>query len=149
MKRITIDGKEYTFEFSIEASMYADCTETITELFMHLGTAEDNKDVKGILSTIANIPKTTMTLFYAGLLEHHGDTISGMSAAKELLKQYLTEQKENGNGDFYSVMNEMITCMDDDGFFDLTGLSKMMKQAAQTEKSPKVPQDHKKKATKK
>lgn len=148
MKKITIGGKEYTFEFSIEASMYADCTESITELFMHLGTAEDSKDVKGVLNTIANIPKTAMTLFYAGLLEHHSDAITGMPAAKELLKQYLVEHKEDG-GDFPSVMNEMVSCMDDDGFFDLIGLTKMMKEAAQTEKTPKTPQDHKKKATKK
>ena len=151
MLNMNINGKEYTFEFSIEASMYADCTENVMELFSTLSEAQNKEEVKEVIKGIANIPKVAITMFYAGLMEHHGTdgdrTIMSISDAKKLIKEYLYEHKDDGTGDFYSIMEEMMGCMADDGFFDLIGLSKMMKQTE--EKLPKVPQDHKRKATKK
>ena len=149
MLKLDINGKEYTFEFTIEASMYAECVESVTNLFLKIGEAEAEENTANVLASIANIPKTTMTMFYAGLLENHSDTVKGMADAKELVKQYLVEHKEDGEGDFYSLMNKLLGCMEDDGFFDLTGLGKMMRENAQSAKTPKTPQDHKRKATKK
>lgn len=147
----TIGGKEYIFEFSIEASLYADCTEIVMELFSTLSEAQNKEEVKEVIKGIANIPKVAVTMFYAGLMEHHGvegdRTIMCLSDAKKLIATYIREHKEDDNANLYSIMEEMMGCMSDDGFFDLTGLSKMMKQTE--EKLPKVPQDHKKKATKK
>ena len=149
MLKLEINGKEYTFEFTIEASMYGDCVESVTNLFLKIGEAEEEGNTANVLTSIANIPKTTMVMFYAGLLENHSDTIKGMADAKDLVKQYFSEHKEDGEGDFYSLMTKLLSCMEDDGFFDLTGLGKMMRESEQSAKSPKTPQDHKKKATKK
>ena len=151
MKILTINSKEYMFEFSIEASLYNECTEKVTSLMVGIGAAQDKEDIKEIVSTISNIPLVAMTLFYAGLMEHHGingdKSVITMASAKELVKEYLSEHKEDGQGNFYAIMNEMIACMGDDGFFELTGLSQMMKGEDEeaTKKTPKVPQDHKKK----
>lgn len=152
MKVLNINCKEYTFEFSIEASLYNECTEQVTNLMVGIGAAQSEADIKNMISTISNVPKVAMTLFYAGLLEHHGangdKSVMSMADAKELAKTYLGEHKADGQGNFYAIMNEMIACMGDDGFFELTGLSQMLKdeEEPETVKAPKVPQDHKKKA---
>ncbi len=151
MKRITIDGKEYTFEFSIEASMYSECTENVMELFRTIGEAQSQEDARGLIKGISDISTVAVTMFYAGLMEHHGiegdRTVLSLSDAKKLVKKYLNEHKEEGKGNLYSVMEEMMEVMADDGFFEVIGLARMMR--GEEEKQPKTPQDHKKKATKK
>lgn len=149
-KVINIGNVDYTFEFTMEASLYNECTERITGLMLAIEDAEDRKDIKAILTGISDIPQVALTMFYAGLLEHHGvdgdNTITTKSDAKQLIKQFITEHKDDDLGSFYGIMNEMIAIMGDDGFFDLIGLTKMF-QAEQ--KQVKKPQDHKKKVTKK
>ena len=158
MKILTIGGRDYTFEFSIEASLYNECTEKITSLMVGVGQAKEgegadnNEKVENVISTISNVPVVAMTMFYAGLLEHHGvngdGSIKSMKDAKALVRQYLVEHKDDDKGNFYSVMDEMIECMEDDGFFELTGMTRMLKNGEEeaTKKAPKVPQDHKKKS---
>ena len=141
MKRITINKKEYTFEFTIEASLYDDCTRSVMDVFvkggMVQGAAEAN-DVEAamdnLLDTLANLPQKALTLFYAGLLEHHGPegdgSIQGMSDAKRVLAAYL---KEN-NKSFRDVLGEMMNQMAEDHFFELIGLDKATEElASQTE----------------
>lgn len=144
MKIISIGNKEYTFEFSIEASLYNDCTESVMEFMFEIGNAQEEQDTKELLKTMTSIPQTAITLFYAGLMEHHGTEISTMAKAKDLAKQHIKENGEN----FYSIIKDMLECMGDDGFFDMIGLTEMMK-TEEMPKAPKQPQDHKKKATKK
>lgn len=149
MKRITIDGKEYVFEFSIEASMYSECTENVMELFRTIGEAQSQEDARELIKGISNISTVAITMFYAGLMEHHGiegdRTVLSLSDAKKLVKKYLSEHAEDGKGNLYSVMEEMMEVMADDGFFEVIGLAKMMR--GEEEKQPKTPQDRKKKAT--
>lgn len=133
MKKITINKKEYKFEFSIEASLYDECTKSVMDMFvkggMVQGAAESN-DAEGamenLLETIANLPQKALTLFYAGLLEHHGTeegdgSITSMADAKKLLAIYLKEKKKS----FRDVLSEMMELMVEDSFFDLIGLSQM------------------------
>lgn len=145
MRRLTINGKEYTFKFSIEASLYNECTEATMNMILSFGEAqgeaesaengdENAKDrfmsaMRKTFSTVANVPKTALTLFYAGLLEYHGsagdNSIRSMDDAKKVLADYLRESENN----FYDVMNLMLECMGEDHFFELTGLSKVLKKA--------------------
>lgn len=147
MKRITIGKKEYTFEFTVEAALYNECTEKLSGLFLTLGEGQEKGDVKAVLSGIANIPQTTLALFYAGLLEHHGDcgdaSVLSKTDAKKLLKAYLDERADEENGDFYGVLEMLMICMEDDGFFKRTGLTRLFAQAQDENNMPK-PQDHKK-----
>lgn len=141
MKRITIDNKEYTFEFTIEASLYDDCTKSVMDLFVKGGMvsgAATDADLDGareyLLETIANLPQKALTLFYAGLLEHHGPegdrSINSKADAKKLLTTYL---KEN-NKSFKDVLGDMMGIMGDDNFFDLTGLNQIMTEVTENPK---------------
>ena len=71
-KILKIGGKDYKMEYSIEASLYADCTASLTGLMTEIQIAGDDKNVKKVVSELSNIPQTTLTIFYAGLMEHHG-----------------------------------------------------------------------------
>lgn len=160
MLDLTIGGKEYHIEFTIEASLYNECTEKVAGLFASIGEAADKAQIKGIVSSLADIPQTTLTMLYAGLLEHHGEdgdgTILSKKDAKKLIVQYLKEHKDDDTGSFYGIMEILIDQMGKDGFFEMTGLNKVLAQIQKAEnqekeeqKTPKAPQDHKKKATKK
>ena len=146
-KVIPIDGKEYHLEYTIEASLYADCISSLTEFMADIEIANSNKDIKKVLAGMSNIPQTALTLFYAGLMEAHGNheggdnSVPDKETAKTLITKYIKENKENGEGNFYSILEMCINQMSEDGFFDLVGLGAMM---AQKPKLRKVPQDHKK-----
>ncbi len=150
MKRITIDGKEYTITFSIAASLYNECTESIMDSFVKGGMIEesiDSKNVeeatKNIISTIANIPQRACILFYAGLLENHGadygdGSVPTLKDATKLLARYLKEHKEDNEGkgvSFVDIMNDMMEQIAEDNFFEMIGLDKMME--VQSEKKAK------------
>ncbi|MBQ8804104.1 MAG: hypothetical protein IJZ53_10755 [Tyzzerella sp.] len=148
MKLLNIGGKEYKLEFTIEASLYNECTEKTTMLMQQLAEAQKGGDAKELIKSIADIPQTTLTMFYAGLLEHHGEegdgTVISKKEAKVLVKQYFEEHKEDGTGNFYDLLGMLMEQMGKDGFFGQIGLTQGAKQA---EKTGKVPQDHKKKTT--
>lgn len=146
-KIIPIDGKEYHLEYSIEASLYADCISSITGLMADIEIASGDKDIKSVLKGMSNIPQTALVLFYAGLMEAHGNhedgdgSVPDINTAKKLIVKYIKEHSEDGEGNFYSIMEMCINQMTEDGFFDLVGLNAMMSQKP---KLRKVPQDHKK-----
>lgn len=146
MKELKIGNKVYKVEYTIEASLCNECTEKVTNLMTGFAVAETEDAKKQFISTIADIPQTTLSMFFAGLLEHHGEdadkSVCNKDDAKKLLKQYLSENKSS----FYELMEVLIEEMGEDGFFDLIGLTKMMEKAQA--KEPKKPQDHKKKNAK-
>lgn len=149
MKVINIGGKDYTFEFTIEASLYNECTEKVVSLMSSMEDAKDKESTEKLINSMSNIPQTTLTMFYAGLLEHHGEegdkTITSKKDAKKLIKQYFSEHKDDETGNFYGVMEIMVEVMEDDDFFSQIGLNQLAE--GQTKKQTKTPQDHKKKAT--
>lgn len=151
MRRLTINGKEYTFKFSIEASLYNECTEATMNMFLSFGEAQgeaeiaDSEDLasakqqymsalRKTFSSVANIPQTALTLFYAGLMECHGtsgdNTVRSISDAKKILADYLRESESN----FIDVNNMMLECMGEDNFFELTGIEKFLNQVNGEEK---------------
>ena len=139
-KVLQIGGKDYKLEYSIEASLYADCTASLTGLMTEIQIAGDSKDIKRIVSELSNIPQTTLTIFYAGLMEHHGvhpdgdGSVPDIQTAKHLIAQYLKEHSEDDTGNFFGIMQMCIEQMGEDGFFKLTGLEGMMNQFNQTAK---------------
>lgn len=143
MKILEIDGKDYKLEYTIEASLYEDCTERVTTLMLDVSDAEDENGIKNVISAIKNIPQTSLTMFYAGLLEHHGEcgdrTVLSKNDAKILLRKYFDEHKEDETGNFYGMMELLLTQMGEDGFFKQIGLEQMTRP----QKPVKKPQDHK------
>ena len=152
MKRITINNKEYTIEYSIEASLYDDCTKSVMDIFVKAGMSEHyakHGDAQAamdeIIGTMTSLPQRVITLFYAGLLEHHGacgdHSIKSKADAKEILKMYI---KESGKS-FSAVNDELMECIAEDNFFDLIGLNEMFKRAENEENLGEKPKRGRKK----
>lgn len=152
MKTITINGKDLKLEFTYEA---AECKELIQKMFGVVSGAyilkNGNKGkvaaiYDGAAEMVGEIPLICKTAFYAGLLENNPAT---EDEAKELMKAYMKENKLSYAG----LYKEIKQCMEDDGFFELSGLNEMLRDmneeaVAQAEQNqPKTPQDHQKKST--
>lgn len=159
MKTITIDGKDYTLEFSFDA---AENRELVQKMFNVVSGAYLVKNEKfsenvnekreqsvgamidGVSEMVSEIPHICITAFYAGLLENNPQTKEN---AKQLMKSYMKENKIS----FNKLFDEIKTCMEDDGFFDLSGLTEMMETMNENiekeTKKIKNPQDHKKPIT--
>lgn len=124
---LRIDNKNYKLEYSIEASLCGDCTEAVSNFMGNFAEAQGKKDVKKMLSGITNIPQSVLPMFYAGLLEHHGEdgdrTVTSLNDAKTLLKKYFKENKEEN---FYSLMQKLLEQMGNDGFFKQIGLEQVI-----------------------
>lgn len=151
-KLIRIGSEDYKLEYTIEASLYADCVSSLTGLMADIDMFGTSNDIKKVLSGISNIPNTTLTLFYAGLMEAHGTHPDGdgkvpdIQTAKQLIAKYIREHYEDETGNFFGIMQMCIEQMGEDGFFKLIGLESMMNTAMK--KPKKVPQDHKKASVK-
>lgn len=155
MKRITINNKEYTFEYSLEATFHNETVETVMDMMLASNIVQtelenskgsDNEKIEMLADAfkknISNMPQKALTLFYTGLLEHHGASGDGSvlceADAKKLLSLYI---KENDDVTLYDVLNDMINQMAEDHFFDMIGVEKMVNNVA----PKKTPQDHKRK----
>lgn len=129
-KVITINGEDYKLEFAIEASLYKECIQSITELIYRIDAGQNTRDIEQVLAGISDIPTTAVNCFYAGLLEHHGvevgdGKVPNLRAAKELARAIIKdEQSEISN--FYDLMSMCVEQMGEDGFFDLIGLSSLV-----------------------
>ena len=146
MRVLKIGNEEYKFQFDIEASLYSECTEKVTSILLGMSSANTKEEKREFIASMSNIPQTTLHMFHAGLLENHNVSLSD---SKRLISQYIKEHKEDETGSFYGVMEMLIEDMGKDGFFELIGLDKMMAKAEDqtTQKTAKMPQDHKKKQT--
>lgn len=154
-KTLNIGGKEYKLEYTIEASLCDECTEkliyflsntigaaNVEEITDDMEEAQKEKIIETVIksgiSGISNLPQTAFTIFYAGLLEHHGpsgdNTIRSKQDAKNLVRTYFKDHEEDGTDNFYDLLTICLNQMGEDGFFKRTGLEKMM---AQSTASPK------------
>lgn len=131
MKTIKIGDKEYILEFTYEA---ADCKDHVQNMFNVISGAyivrragtEDVQEsdamravIDGSSEMVADIPRICRIGFYAGMLENHEVS---MDEAKELMKQYMKENKLS----FYRLFEDLKKWMEEDGFFDLSGLNEMI-----------------------
>lgn len=153
MKTITVNGKEYKLEFGFDAVESGDLVQKMFEVKSGIYVARSAQAgnniavamLDGTSEMLATIPKICVLAIYAGCLEHNPVS---MDEAKALLKKYMKQEKKSCT----DVYNEVLMpCMEDDGFFSMSGIDKMidsMNQAmenAEQEQTPKVvPQDHKK-----
>ena len=162
MLNLKIGEKDYTLEYSF---MAAEHNETVQKMFnvvsgayliKKVGVADEKQNTDkqavaeamlgGTAEMVADIPHIVKTAFYSGLLENHNVS---QEEAYDLMKQYMKENKIS----FKKLFDDIKMCMEDDGFFDLSGLAEMMEEMnesveKQTKKrTTKAPQDHKKKST--
>lgn len=123
-----INGKNYRLEYTVEAALCDECVERTMNLFMELGEAENEKDVKKVVSAMTDIPRTALYLFYGGLLENHSDEIKGVGDAKKLVSIYFKENKDKDDANFYGLLEMCLTQMKEDGFFNQIGLGQALNQ---------------------
>ena len=160
MKKISANGKEYTLEYSFSAAEHKDTVQKMfyivsgAYLTKKIGAVEKsvNKAEKladamfeGTSEMIADIPHIVKTAFYSGLLENHNVS---ENEAYEIMKAYMKENKIS----FRKLFDDIKECMEEDGFFDLSGLTEMIAEMGENvktnlDKATKKPQDHKKKST--
>lgn len=147
---LKIENKVYQIEFNIEASLNRECVDTITEFLC--GVEVENKNpIQAVLDSVKDKPKVALVMFYAGLLENHGiegdGTVVSMADAKQLMKKYFSEHKDDGLGNYHSLYSLLLGQMEEDGFFALIGLEQTMKEVEQfVQKIVESNQANKKKA---
>lgn len=164
MKILTIGGKDYKVEFSFEAAEYKDCVDRIFKVvsgsyFMKNGPSDDGEKVSvavaimnGTSDMVSDIPKLAITSLYAGLLEHN--PVENEQAARAMFKQFVKDNPDDERASFWGMYDFLRDCMEEDGFFKLTGMDKVIakmneaaEEAEQKSTSGKTPRDHKKKST--
>lgn len=155
MKVLNIGGEDYKLEYSFEAAEYKDVVQkmfnmlTGTYVIKQGVTGEEDKEtlasamIDGVSEMVGDTPNVVKTAFYAGLLENNPVS---KEEAKLLMRTYMKENKIS----YKKLFDDIKECMEEDGFFDLSGLADMIKEMMPEEKPKKVakiPQDHKKKST--
>lgn len=143
MKTLSIGNKEYDLEFSFEAAKHK---QLINKMFKMMsgsylgrsgltGSVDETKAdraaalIDGVSDMYSDIPGTVITAFYAGLMENNA--VLNESEAKKLLKQFFKEHPDDESATFPGMFNLLKECMQDDGFFKLTGLDKVLEKQAE------------------
>lgn len=155
MKTLTINGNEYKLEYTFEASEHKDTVQKMFKVLsgaylMRKGVVIDETDeekakeamvnamIDGSAEMVADVPHIVKSAFYAGLLEHNPKS---EDEAYSLMKEYMKENKIS----YRKLFEDIKECMEDDGFFDLSGLTEMLREMnGAPKKAKKTPQDHKK-----
>lgn len=155
---ITVNGKEYTVEYTFAAAEHHECIDAAMDIFGGMMTAKiDSKhseemQVRDFLMSISDLPRMAMDMFYAGLLENHGEdgdgTIASRADARHLYKQFCKEYPDDEKAtSYYALCTAIAEQMEKDGFFKRTGMEDIlgnMENLAKNEqkKQPKKPMDH-------
>lgn len=140
MKTISIDGKEYVLEYSFAAAEHKGTVQKMFNVMsgaylvkdMNMDKEDDDSGnaisvmINGVSEMVADVPHIVKTVFYSGLLENQSDITE--DDAYQLMKQYMRENKIS----FNKLFEDIKECMEDDGFFDLSGLNEMMDKMNQS-----------------
>lgn len=156
MLEITIKDKQYKLEYTFEAVRHKQLLKMMFDIMSGAYTtkkilAVQNENeanavvamLDGTSDMVADIPEITEIAFYAGLLENN--PVSKVEA-KDLMKQYMIDNKLS----FNALYTDIKKCMEDDGFFDLSGINEMLEQMNKAitegqDNKKVVPMDHQKK----
>lgn len=158
--KFTVGEKEYTLEYTFEAAENQRCVDAMTDIFGGAmmtkidETKSEALQIRDFLMTISDLPRMAMDMFYAGLLENHGEdgdgTITSRLDAKRLYKQFCKENPEDAMAtSYYGLVTAISIQMEEDCFFKRTGmediLGNMNSVVGETKKPRKQPADRKKK----
>lgn len=152
MTTLKINGEEYNLEFSFaaadEGGLIHNMFKVISGAYFFSRGIEETMAaalMNGTAEMIGDLPTICKQAFHAGLKEHQ-EGIS-FDDAVELMKAYMKENKISFNA-MYQILKAQ---MEEDGFFELTGITEMIQEMNKSEEAeetkenrntPKVPQDH-------
>lgn len=151
-----IGEKEYTLEYTFEAAERHECIDAAMDIFGGVmmtkidGSKSEELQIRDFLMTVSDIPRMAMDMFYAGLLEHHGEdgdgTILNRTDARRLYKQFCKENPEDERAEsYYALCTAIAAQMEEDGFFKRTGMEDILGNMEETANPSKTPMDHQKK----
>lgn len=154
--KFLVEGKEFTLEYTFEAAENHKCVDAMMDIFggAMMTKIDDTKSealqIRDFLMTISDLPRMAMDMFYAGLLEHHGEdgdgTITSRLDAKRLYKQFCKENPEDTMAtSYYGLITAISNQMEADGFFKRTGLEDILENMGNAVQEVKKPTDRKKK----
>lgn len=147
MMTLNIGGEDYVFEFTFEAAEKKDLVQKMFSVmsgaYVLRNAGEDVEEnaksanaamIDGISEMVADIPSICRMAFHAGLLENNPVS---EEVAKELMKTYMKDNKYS----FKKLYEDFRKCMEDDGFFGLSGIEGMLlEMEAKEEKTEKKPE---------
>lgn len=163
MMVLKVNDKEYTLRFGMQASLHKDLVDKMFKVLTgaYIMEAQSNNESNNMVSAllngsskmIADVPEICVIAVHAGLQKEHKTT---EQESYNILEEYM----EQGGKSFATLFEEIKKAMEDDGFFDLSGLTDMIQKMSQSiensaeevkekAKAIKTPQDHKPKAGKK
>lgn len=151
-----VEGKEYTLEYTFEAAENQKCVDAMTDIFGGAmmtkidETKSEALQIRDFLMTISDLPRMAMDMFYAGLLENHGEdgdcTITSRLDAKRLYKKFCKENPDDAMASsYYGLVTAISGQMEEDGFFKRTGLADILESMGNAVLEIKKPADRKKK----
>ena len=154
--KFSVEEKEYTLEYTFEAAENQKCVDAMTDIFGGAmmtkidETKSEALQIRDFLMTISDLPRMAMDMFYAGLLENHGEdgdgTITSRLDAKRLYKQFCKENPEDAMAtSYYGLITVISNQMEEDGFFKRTGLADILESMGNAVQEVKKPTDHKRK----
>ena len=156
--KFSVEGKEYTLEYTFEAAENQKCVDAMTDIFGGAmmtkidETKSEALQIRDFLMTLSDLPRMAIDMFYAGLLENHGEdvgdgTITSRLDAKRLYKKFCKENPESPMAtSYYGLTTVISNQMEEDGFFKRTGLADILENMNSVIEAPaKKPADHKKK----
>lgn len=133
-----IDNKEYKLEFGFDAAENKDIVQKMFDIVSGAYIFKESANgknttaglVNGVGKMISDYSEICHMAFYAGCLQHNPVT---RAEAKTLVRAYITEKRMSDKKyGYYQLFEEIKTCMADDGFFDLSGLTEAMEQMNRT-----------------
>lgn len=135
--KFLVGGKEYTLEYTFEAAENQKCVDAMTDIFGGAmmtkidETKSEALQIRDFLMTLSDMPRMAMDMFYAGLLEHHGEdgdgTIICRRDAKRLYKQFCKEYPDDAMAtSYYGLVTVISSQMETDGFFKRTGMEDIL-----------------------
>lgn len=133
---ININGENYDLEFTFAAADEKGLVQSMFKVVSgaYMFNSKENADsmavamIDGVAEMVADLPHICKQAFFAGLKEHNPDVT--YDGAVDLMKAYMKENKLSFNA-MYQLLK---TQMEEDGFFDLTGITEMLEQMGQKSK---------------
>lgn len=126
-----IDNKEYKLEFGFDAAENKDIVQKMFDYMTGAYIYKENGNTitamsNGAAKMVADYSEVCQMAFYAGCLQHNAVS---RAEAKTLTRAYITQRRKiDSKYGYYQLFDDIKKCMEDDGFFVLSGLQETIEQ---------------------
>lgn len=131
MITIKVNENEYKLKFGFDAAEEKNIVQRMFNIVSGAYILKGGNDIskavfEGTGDMVSDIPQTCIEAIYAGCLEENPVT---MDEAKALSRTYITEKrKADKKYSYHSLFEDLKKAMEDDGFFDLSGINSMVEE---------------------